>query len=163
MAGIVITDASPLIGLSRVNGLNWIGPIFGAVWMPMEVRSEVLSGIGNSDEQEILAADQAGVLKLWPQATPTTPDLPDLDEGEAACIRLGLGCGSRALLLMDDRFGRMVAQEQGLQVAGTAAIIGMAKSRKLITSARAIFARLHASDFRISVSVIETVLKRVGE
>lgn len=163
MAGIVITDASPLIGLSRVNGLNWIGPLFGTVWMPIEVRGEVLSGLGNADEREILAAEQAGMLKPWPQATPTTPELPDLDEGEAACIRLGLGCGSRALLLMDDRFGRSVAQEQGLQVAGTAAIIGMAKSRKLIPSAKEVFARLHASDFRISASVIETILKRVGE
>jgi predicted nucleic acid-binding protein len=53
--------------------------------------------------------------------------------------------------------------QQGLRVAGTAAVIGMARARGLIASAREVFARLHASDFRISAAVIETVLRRVGE
>ena len=64
---------------------------------------------------------------------------------------------------MDERAGRAVAQEHGLRVAGTAAVIGMAKLHGLIGSAREIFARLHASDFRISAQVIATVLRRVGE
>jgi predicted nucleic acid-binding protein len=42
-------------------------------------------------------------------------------------------------------------------------VIGMAKSRGLIASARDVFTRLHASDFRVSAQVIEAVLKRVGE
>lgn len=41
-------------------------------------------------------------------------------------------------------------------------LIGLAKSRGLIGSAREVFARLHGSDFRISAQVIETVLRRVG-
>jgi predicted nucleic acid-binding protein len=64
---------------------------------------------------------------------------------------------------MDERAGRALAQEHGLRVAGTAAVIGMAKTRGLIVSARDVFARLHASDFRISKAVVETVLRRVGE
>ena len=64
---------------------------------------------------------------------------------------------------MDERAGRAIAMEHGLQVAGTAAVIGMARSRNLIPSAREVFARLHASDFRISVQVIEAVLRRVAE
>ena len=67
------------------------------------------------------------------------------------------------LLLMDERAGRATAMEYGLQVAGTAAVIGMARQRGLIPSARAVFAKLHASDFRISVAVIATVLERFGE
>ncbi|WP_256363649.1 hypothetical protein [Thiohalocapsa sp. ML1] len=41
MARLVLTDASPVIGLARVDGLGWLGPLFGAVWMPPEVRAEV--------------------------------------------------------------------------------------------------------------------------
>ena len=89
--------------------------------------------------------------------------LPDLDEGEAACIRIALAHAGASLVLMDERAGRAVAMEHGLVVAGTAAIIGMAKTRGLIGSARDAFARLHGSDFRISAQVIETVLRRVGE
>ncbi|MFT4104036.1 MAG: DUF3368 domain-containing protein [Burkholderiaceae bacterium] len=62
-----------------------------------------------------------------------------------------------------ERAGWAVAAEHGLRVASTAAVIGMAKSRGLMPSAREVFAKLHASDFRISAAVIETVLRRVGE
>jgi predicted nucleic acid-binding protein len=64
---------------------------------------------------------------------------------------------------MEDRAGRVIATERGLRVAGTAAVIGMAKTRVLIGSARDVFARPHGSDCRISAQVIETVLRGVGE
>lgn len=163
MARLVLTDASPLIGLARVDGLPWLGALFGTVWMPVEVRQEVLSGSGSADELMIQAAEDAGVLRLWPENAPSMPVLPELDDGETACIRIGLGYREAALILMDERAGRAVAIEHGLRVAGTAAVIGLAKSHGLVASARAVFASLHASDFRISATVIETVLRRVGE
>jgi len=64
---------------------------------------------------------------------------------------------------MDDRSVRAIASELGIQVAGTAAVIGFAKRHGLIESAKARFERLHASDFRISAEVIQTVLRGVGE
>lgn len=162
MAGFVLTDASPLIALSRVEGLVWLHALFGTVWMPLEVQQEVLSGRGFAEENAIAAAIAAQWLKPF-TPTPDSPPLPDLDEGEAACIRIALAQSAPALLLMDERAGRAIAIEQGLRVAGTAAIIGMAKSHGLIDSARNVFARLHRSDFRIAAAVIETVLQRVGE
>lgn len=162
MARLVLTDASPLIGLARVNGLPWLRQLFGEVLMPLEVRQEVLSGKGATDESAILAAEESGWLKVH-APTPETPELPELDEGESACIRIALANNAAGLLLMDERAGRAIAMEHGLQVAGTAAVIGMARARNLIPSAREVFARLHASDFRISAQVIEAVLRRVGE
>ncbi|MBK5965878.1 DUF3368 domain-containing protein [Thiocystis minor] len=162
MARLVLIDASPLIGLARVEGLSWLRALFGEVWMPSEVQSEVLPRKGLPDEQAILAALDAGWLRVR-GPTPTSPALPDLDEGEAACIRLALASVEPVLVLMDERAGRAIASEHGLRVAGTAAVIGMAKSKGLIPSAREVFARLHASDFRISAKVIETLLRRVGE
>ena len=89
--------------------------------------------------------------------------LPELDEGESACIRIALAHDGPTLLLMDERAGRAIAQEHGLRVAGTAAIIGLAKQRGLIPSAREVFALLHAAEFRIAPEVLRTVLQRVGE
>lgn len=162
MARLVLTDASPLIGLARVDGLPWLGSLFGVVWMPPEVLQEVLPGRGLPDEALIRAALAAGWLKESLRA-PEGPTLPDLDEGETACIRIALSNPGPSLLLMDERAGRAIATEHGLNVAGTAAIIGMAKARGLIDSARDAFARLHGSNFRLSAQVIETVLRRVGE
>ncbi len=162
MAGRVLSDASPLIGLARVDGLPWLRALFGPVWVPQEVRREVLPGLDLPDERALLAAFERGDLRVGP-ATPTAPALPELDEGEAACIRLALADTTPALLLMDERAGRAIAMEHGLHVAGTAAIIGMARTRGLIPSAKAVFARLHASDFRVSAQFISTILRRVGE
>ncbi len=89
--------------------------------------------------------------------------MPDLDEGEAACIRLALAHPEPSLLLMDERLGRAIATEHGLQVAGTAAVIGMARLKGLVPSAREVFARLHALDLRISPAIIQTILDRVGD
>ena len=169
MAGLVLSDASPLIGLARIDGLAWLHHLFGQVHIPPEVRAEVLPGLGFAEERTLRAAESAGWLTVHAVAPPQRPlpNLPDLDEGEAACIRIALSHvrqrGRPALLLMDERAGRAIAVEHGLRVAGTAAVIGMARSRGLIASAREVFARLHASDFRISAAVIETVLRRVGE
>ena len=91
MACLVLADASPLIGLARVDGLRWLPPLFGTVWLPTEVHAEVVSGFGSP------------------------------------------------------------------------AVIGMARLKGLIPSAKNVFALLHASDFRISAAAIRTILERVGE
>ena len=43
------------------------------------------------------------------------------------------------------------------------AVIAMARQRRLIDSARAVFAELHANDFRIAPAVIQAVLERCDE
>ena len=39
MARVVIADASPLIGLAIVDGLQWLPHLFGEVWLPEIVRN----------------------------------------------------------------------------------------------------------------------------
>ena len=162
MARLVLSDASPLIALSRVNGLAWLPNLFGTVSMPPEVHGEVLPGHDLPGEDAIMQALSAGWLAVT-EPPPGTPTLPELDEGESACIRIALAHEGPTLLLMDERAGRAIAQEHGLRVAGTAAIIGLAKQRGLIPSAREVFALLHAAEFRIAPEVLRTVLQRVGE
>ena len=162
MAAIVIADASPLIALARVGGLSWLQHLFTEVMLTDVVLAEVLTGRYPATEAPIRQALAAGWLKTV--AIPTTdPALPDLDEGEASSIRLALSCNGPALLLIDERSGRAVAQDLGLSVAGTAAVIGLARQSGLITSARQVFAALHASDFRIAPAVIKSVLDRCGD
>jgi predicted nucleic acid-binding protein len=67
------------------------------------------------------------------------------------------------ILVIDERLGRAVAIENGLFVIGTAGLIGAAKKKGLIDAEKPSFAKLHASDFRISARVINTVLASVGE
>jgi predicted nucleic acid-binding protein len=162
VARLVLSDASPLIGLAIVQEIGWLADLFGQVWIPPQVRDKVFTGRVARGESEIADALAVGWLRIWSEPIPAA-ELPDLDEGEAACIRIALAHASTALLLMDERAGRALAGEHGLQVAGTAAVIGMAKTKGLMPSARGAFESLHRSDFRISADVIRTVLARVGE
>lgn len=163
MAGRVLSDASPLIALARVDGLSWLGALFGQVSVPKEVWAEVVTGRDLPGEGSLLESARLGGLDVLQAPAPDEPSLPDLDEGEAACIRWALADARPALLLMDERAGRSVASDHGIPVAGTAAVIGMARHRGLIPSAKTVFERLHGSDFRMSPAVIRTVLRRVGE
>ena len=165
MARVVLRDASPLIGLALVDGLIWLPELFGGVWVPPSVHQEVLPGVSARGEAEIAAAVKRKAIRIWRKAIPAAAiSLPDLDEGETDCIRIALSNGaSETLILMDERAGRAVATENGIRVAGTAAVIGLAKKRGQITSAKARFEKLHATDFRISAVVIQTVLRDVGE
>ncbi len=165
MARYVISDASPLIGLAIVDGLAWLPQLFAEVWLPPSVQREVLPGVGARGEAEIAAAIKRKSIRIWKKTiSPPVVPLPDLDEGETDCIHIALSLGNgNALILMDERAGRAVATERGIRVAGTAAVIGLAKKRGLIDSAKDRFERLHATDFRISAAVIQAVLRDVGE
>jgi predicted nucleic acid-binding protein len=159
----VISDASPLIGLAMVGGLGWLPALFGTVWIPASVQREVLPGV--HARGELAAAIHAKTLEVWQKPIAVgAQKLQDLDEGETDCIRIALSEGAaKVLVLMDERAGRAVAQELGIQVAGTAAVIGFAKKQGLITSVKPSFERLHSSDFRISAEVIRAVMSRAGE
>ncbi|MGE0798251.1 MAG: DUF3368 domain-containing protein [Lautropia sp.] len=165
MARHVLSDASPLIGLAIVGGLDWLPALFGHVSLPPSVRQEVLPGTGARGEVEIAPALRRKTLRIWKRPIPVPAvSGPDLDPGEMDCIRIALAVApGSALVLMDERAGRAVATELGIRVAGTAALIGLARQRGLIDSARARFERLHTSDFRISAAVIQQVLRSVGE
>lgn len=162
MARKVVIDSSPLIGLALVGGLEWLPKLFGDVFLPETVRQEVLPGKNAPGEPAIAHALMQNWITVW--SHPIEPKLNiDLDAGETDCINIGLADPEQVLLIMDERAGRAVANEKGLRVIGTAAIIGLAKKQGLIPSARSAFEVLHNSDFRISAAVINHVLKSVNE
>ena len=109
-----------------------------------------------------MAAMDDGVLAVLEQDWPK-PLFPELDEGEASCIRAALNLPEKCLLLMDERLGRAVAQESSLSVVGVVGLIGIARKRGLIPSASAVFERLLQTDFRISPDLIRGALLKVGE
>jgi predicted nucleic acid-binding protein len=162
IAPVILSDASPLIVLSRIDGLHWLSEIFGPVHVPLAVRKEVLTGKDKIGEPVIRAAIAAKALVVLRRDW-KLPQFPLLGEGEAACIRAAVNLRQPSLLLIDDRAGRSTAMEQGFKVAGTAAVIAMAKRQKLIPSAAAVFEQLLQMDFRLSGEVIRAALEAAGE
>ncbi len=167
MARLVLSHTSPLIGLSRVEGLSWPAELFGRVFVTLEVARELRGG--SSLESEIENAFKAGWISVYeaaeaetePSGIPKAPP-PHLGRGEWSSLRAAASFKGQVLLLLDDRLARREARALGIEFIGTAAIITMAARRGLIPSARDIFEALLQSDFRLSPAVIRAALRESG-
>ena len=155
MARHVLTDAGPLVGLSRVGGVDWLRELFGTVEMASAVRKELELG-------QLEPAIAAALDERWLRTRPGEPpgDCPShLGSGEWSTIVAAREHAGPVLVLLDDRLARREARAAGLSVAGTAAIVGLARRHGLIESARDVFERLLRSDFRIAPEVVLAVLE----
>lgn len=161
MARLVLTDTSPLIGLARVDGIDWLRRLFGRI----EMTAAVFRELAPTAEPEAAIARAVGqgwlVRRVKDPGGPPRP--PHLGPSEWSTLVVARQHEGPVLVLMDDRLARREARARGLTVAGTAAVVGMARARGLIPSARNVFEALLQSDFRISREVIREVLDRVEE
>ncbi len=160
MARLVLTDASPLIGLARIDGVAWLRDLFGQIEMTPAVFQE-LTGAGEP-ERAILRACEEGWLVPRSQSPGARPRPAHLGAGEWTTLLAAGEHRGPVLVLLDDRLARREARAQGLTVAGTAAVVGMARSQGLIPSARNAFEALLQADFRISREVLREILEQVA-
>jgi predicted nucleic acid-binding protein len=170
MARLVLSDASPLVGLARVDGVPWLRALFAVVSVTRQVEMEL--GGRATLEPAIAEAMNEGWLRVADRpvhdgeasggpADGVRP--PHLGDGEWSTILAAKNHHGPALILLDDRLARREAGVMGLQVAGTAAVIVMANRRGLVASPSAVFERLLQSDFRISPRVIRSALEACEE
>jgi predicted nucleic acid-binding protein len=165
---VVIADAGPLIAFSRVGAVHLLPSLFGEVWITDAVRKEVCE-VGVFPGQDlILAALAAGALRrVAVDMTDWQPRFAGIDPGEASAIALAESIvtttGGRALLIVDDRIGRLEAQARRLPLIGTAAVVGLAKTRGLIPRADEVLRAMQAKGYFLGQAVVRAILDRVGE
>jgi predicted nucleic acid-binding protein len=165
MKRIVIADASALIALAKIEYLFILQGLFGEVWLAPTVLAELRLAEFAASGSALQVALDAAWLRVNPEPTANTT-LTGLDAGETESILQTLHAqsqGDAVLLIIDEQTGRAAAKELGLSIAGTAAVIGMAKQRGLVPSAWLVFEALLKTDFRISADIIRQVLANVGE
>jgi predicted nucleic acid-binding protein len=94
--------------------------------------------------------------------SPTLTSLAStLHRGERQAIALAVHLGSQ--LLIDEYKGREVAQEHGLEVIGSLAVLAEAKRRSFIEQVRPILSALITSGYWLDASLITTFLAEMGE
>lgn len=156
-----IANTSPLLHLHRIGTLEWLAALFGEVWTPSAVVSELEDGrrrgfnVPNPRECSWLQV-------VDPRCTPSVWLSLDLGPGELAAMALALENPGRTLLL-DDALARRTAQLAGLRVWGTLRLTLEAKSHGLVQSVRPILGRLRDSGLWVSEDVMTRVLRLAGE
>lgn len=161
MSRVAVSDASPLILLSRAGYLEFLELLNPPVQVPAAVAREIRQK-GESDVTvQTLKRDSRLVIV---NAPPLPPEISrrDLGAGESAVLAVAQAHPG-VLALLDDLAARRCAQALEIPVLGTAGLVLGAKRRGLISEARVIFERLQAHGMYLSPRTLERLLGRVGE
>jgi len=160
--GLVVSNSSPLIALATIGQLALLKSLFEQVAIPEAVFEEVvIQGQGEPGSQEVAEAE-------WIHTVPVKDQLAvnllqeSLGRGESEAIVLGQELGARYVLL-DDELARRKADLIGLPLAGTLAVLLMAKQAGLMPTVGSVLADLRQTEFRMSERVYTAVLARAGE
>ncbi len=147
---IVVSNASPLIALERIQCQELLCNLFGRIFIPPAVRREVF---GTKPLPNWIAEKQ-----------PTLPFHPskDLGKGETEAIALALELKAD-WLLMDDLDGRKEALRSGLTVMGTIGILIRAKREGVIAELKPLLDKLEATGFYFGQNLRLIALQAVGE
>ncbi len=152
---IVVSDTSPLSALMAIKHDWLLRDLFAQVYVPQAVHDELLRGHSVIPEyiETISVRNMVDVARLANQ----------LDKGEAEAIVLAKEIHS-ALILMDEKLGRIHAEHEGLQVIGSMGVLLLSKQKGLIPSVKDLIARMRSeAGFRLSKGVESAVLTAAGE
>jgi predicted nucleic acid-binding protein len=124
----VVCNSTALVHLSAIGQLDLLRRLFQRVCIPEEVyREVVVASLGRPGAVEVQSADWIETRQVANQIALSLLQTV-LGSGEAACIVLALEMEAD-LVLLDDRLARVQAQQQGLKVAGTVAVLMLAAER----------------------------------
>lgn len=132
---IVVSDTTPLISLLKINRIDLMEKLFGAVMIPTAVFDEL-----TADKRFQLEANQITQTKFIVVKSVTNPESASvlkratgLDQGESEAIVLTDELKAD-LLLMDEAKGRNVSTQMGLKIMGTIGILMAAYEEHELTS-----------------------------
>lgn len=160
MAKAAVADAAPLIAFARIGQLGLLPKVLGEVFVPDAVAAECLAR-DLPGASEIKEAFATGLLVRHADVGNGVPTFPQLDAGETAAIHLAQHIG--AVLLVDERLGRAVAQRLRLSVVGSLGVLIAAKRQGLIPSMKQMLSQMRANGYYIADALVSDALRRAGE
>jgi predicted nucleic acid-binding protein len=158
-------DATALIGLARIDGLNLLGILSSSVRVTTYVWQEVVGDPTKPGTGALLRARADGLLTVVDEGDPDA--FPQLDAGESTV--LSAAAAAHGVVIADERKARsLVLADPGLratirQTTGIIGLILLAKRRGRIAAVRPLLDELLQQGFYISPSLYQEVLGQVGE
>ncbi len=160
----IVTNSTPLIELSKINQLDLLRKVYGAICIPEEVYIEVVvEGTGKPGAAEVKAAewiycqsvsDKSQIRVLQGQRS--------LHLGECATIVLAQEIDADQVIL-DDNAARREAIARRLPVIGTVGVLLVAKIQRIIPAVKPILDNLRAQGTRVSQDLYSQVIARADE
>lgn len=159
---VVVSNASPLINLARIQRFDLLRRFFEYITIPTAVYEEVVVR-GQERDGSLDVRNAAWISTAVPaDALAVAALTAQLDLGEASAIILARELNAD-LLLIDEIRGRRIAEKLGVNVKGTLGILARARREGLIPNLRDEIIRLQLLGTWIHPKLIRDILEIVGE
>jgi len=158
----VISNSSPLINFAAVGRFNLLRELYGTIVIPDAVYHEVVvAGQGQPGAAEV---EQADWITRAAVSNPTVVAvLHELDRGEAEAVALAVE-NPGALLILDERRGRLAALNLDVNLIGTLGVLLVAKRKGLLAALAPEIEKLQTQvGFRVRADLKAKVLQEAGE
>ena len=155
MTQIIVSDATTLIVLEKQQRLSLLCSLFDCVLIPKTVYEELLAGLDNIIDvldtscMQVKSIQSSERLKYL---------LILLDNGEAEAIELALQ--QQCPLIIDEKKGRQIAKQMGLNITGLAGLLILAVKKQVLSSneAKEILILAVSNGYRLSENLYQQVL-----
>lgn len=162
---IIVSDTSPITNLAAIGQLDLLRQLYSRVIIPEAVYNEMV------DINKIVPGAVEVQTLSWIQTqTVINSLLTEIQEnnqsihlGEAEAIILSLEMKAD-LLLMDERRGRIVATNYGINITGLLGVLIQAKKQRLIPAIKPLIDQLITqANFRVNPQLYTVVLQASNE
>lgn len=162
-APLLVADSGPLIALARLDLLAIPSRMFCELLVTATVWREVTREPPAAELTALSAALGGGLLRVEDDPAHIPPALAELrlDEGERSALALALT--RSAVVLVDERRGRICAAELGLTVVGTLGLLVRARELGLVAQVRPLTDALLASGNFLARPLVDRALASIGE
>ena len=150
MPQTIISDTSCLVLFEKIERWDILQGTFSSITITEEVAAEYGELPKWMEIKKLESRDIYSRLHL------------ELGSGEASSIAFALE-NADSLLIIDERKGRIKAEELGVKIIGSLGVLLKAKEKGVINSVAEILILIGQTDFRISESITKKLLEEAGE
>jgi len=161
MPEMTIVNTSPILYLHRLGLLEILNKLYGNITIPEAVRDELEKGYAQGEDVPEL--ENYPWIQIMNVGMPEYLNLiVDLGLGESEVLAIATNHPS-ALVVLDDKLARRIAEMQKFRLTGTAGVLLRAKEKGLIPVLKPIIDKLLNLNFRLKPDLVKAILELAGE
>ena len=158
---MTIVNTSPIFYLHRLGLLEILNKLYGDITIPEAVRNELEKGYAQGEDVPQL--EDYPWIQIMNVGMPEYLNLiVDLGLGESEVLAIATNHPS-ALVILDDKLARRIAEMQEFRLTGTAGVLLRAKEKGLIPTLKPVIEKLMSLNFRLKPDLLKTILELAGE
>ena len=161
MPEITIVDTSSLFYFHRVGLFELFKKLYGHITVPEAVKNELIEG--QTQGEDVPQLENYTWVEIRSVSMPRYLQLiADLGPGESEVLALATNHPA-ALVVLDDKLARRIADMQGFRLTGTAGVLLRAKRKGLIPALKPVIKKLLDLDFRLKPELVREILTLADE